>query len=34
MIHDHQEDTDVKCYLKRVYSSNIAEALLQNYFCA
>ena len=24
IIHDHQEDTDVKCYLKRVYISKIA----------
>jgi prophage antirepressor-like protein len=29
-IHDHQEDTDVKCYLRWDYASNIAEVLLQN----
>jgi len=30
VIHDLQEDTDVKCYLRRFYTHDIAEALLQN----
>jgi len=30
VIHDLQEDTDVKCHLRRVYTHDLAEALLQN----